>query len=160
RRSARTPRLGLGWGSPIPWGGKSGRDASSRVGARVRTRRRRATPVRRESCLVRDVWSATSRRNEDSMANGRLAEILQRHRSQVLSDWIREQTADGALRDTRIAEAELRGQCDEFLALLVRATLEAGTNVSSPAFAPVREMLERISRSRGEQGFSPSQTAV
>ncbi len=94
------------------------------------------------------------------MANGRLAEILQRHRSQVLSDWIREQTADGALRDTRIAEAELRGQCDEFLALLVRATLEAGTNVSSPAFAPVREMLERISRSRGEQGFSPSQTAV
>src|SRR5690606_7068768 len=39
-------------------------------------------------------------------------------------------------------------------------TLEAGTNVSSPAFAPVREMLERISRSRGEQGFSPSQTAV
>ncbi|MFO7177338.1 MAG: STAS domain-containing protein [Pseudomonadota bacterium] len=94
------------------------------------------------------------------MANGRLAQVLERHRAQLSSDWIREQTADGVLRDTRIDEAELRGQCDEFLALLVRATLEGGTNVSGPAFAPVRDMLERMARWRGERGFTPSQTAL
>jgi rsbT co-antagonist protein RsbR len=33
-------------------------------------------------------------------------------------------------------------------------------DITRPAFQPVVEMLEQISRSRGEQGFSPSETAM
>ena len=95
------------------------------------------------------------------MTDTRLPAILRRHQNDVLNDWIKEQTAPGALRSGLIRENELRGQCEEFLGLLVQAVQRQNTNeITAADFGPVREMLERISRSRGEQGFTPSETAM
>jgi rsbT co-antagonist protein RsbR len=59
-----------------------------------------------------------------------------------------------------ISEGELRAQAGEFLNLFRRA-LKRGDleNVESGEWAPAREMLGNLSRSRGSQGFTPSETA-
>src|SRR5262249_15938270 len=80
---------------------------------------------------------------------------------EIAAEWVKEQIAPGVIRSNLIREQELRGHCEEFLKLLAEATRKANvTEVSGTEFHPVREMLARISRSRGEQGFSASETAT
>ncbi len=91
----------------------------------------------------------------------RIHEILRKYPSELLDEWLAVMATSGVRRDALMKEAELREQCSEFLRLLTRA-VEQG-NVSDTAagpFASVREMLERLSRSRGLQGFSPAETAT
>ncbi len=91
----------------------------------------------------------------------RLASILKKHQSDILAEWIREQLAPGVARDGLIRESDLRAQCDEFLGLLVQlASRSPGDDLEAPEYAPLRAMLERLSRARGEQGFSPRETAT
>ncbi len=93
------------------------------------------------------------------MAESKLAEILTRHRADILEEWVREQTA--VIRSSLIRENELRTQCEEFVRLLTDATRTGNvTDIRAETYAPVRELLTRVSRSRGEQGFKPSETAV
>jgi len=95
------------------------------------------------------------------MPETKLPTILKRYQGDILSEWIREQTAPGVIRSTLIREGELRAQCEEFLGLLVSATQRQNvTEVGAPEFAPVRDMLDRLARSRSEQGFTPSETAT
>jgi rsbT co-antagonist protein RsbR len=56
---------------------------------------------------------------------------------------------------------ELRQQSAEFLAL-ARAAAAQGRldNPSGPEWEPVRDLLDRLSRSRAVQGFSPMETAT
>lgn len=79
----------------------------------------------------------------------------------LLDEWLREQRAAPTSRTDLITESELRQQCGEFLGLL-RAAVQGGgsTGVQAPEWAPLREMLGRVSRSRALQGFSPSETAT
>jgi rsbT co-antagonist protein RsbR len=61
-----------------------------------------------------------------------------------------------------ISDRELEAQSHEFLGLL-RAAVRDGLGVDvtgAPQWAPVRDMLAGLSRSRGLQGFSPSETAT
>jgi rsbT co-antagonist protein RsbR len=86
--------------------------------------------------------------------------ILKTYESDILDEWVREQAA--AFRSSsRIRETELRQQSAEFLSLLQQAT-QAGnvTDTQSPAFGRVREMLGDLSRTRSQQGFSPTETAM
>jgi rsbT co-antagonist protein RsbR len=89
-----------------------------------------------------------------------LPHILKTYEADLLEDWVREQVA--TFRATaKIKDGELRNQSSEFLNLLQQAT--QGGNVSdiqSPVFGRVRDMLVDVSRSRGFQGFSPSETAM
>src|SRR5262245_61973509 len=95
------------------------------------------------------------------MTETRLPAILRRHQSDILNEWIKEQTAPGIVRSGLLGEGELRGHCEEFLGLLVQAIQRQNTaDIGAVDFTGVREMLERISRSRGEQGFTPSETAI
>jgi rsbT co-antagonist protein RsbR len=58
-------------------------------------------------------------------------------------------------------EKELREQSRELLALLVPATQNGSLEqVDGTDWAPVREFLARVSRSRAQQGFSSSETAT
>jgi len=89
----------------------------------------------------------------------RIAKLIRSQEERVVRDWMREQSTraskSGVARDT-----ELRSQAQEMLRLLADA-LEGGDGVArsdSPAFAPLREMLTSLSRTRGQQGFSPSET--
>jgi len=57
--------------------------------------------------------------------------------------------------------AELREQSRRFLSLLSTAIFDGGTtDIKSPEWTGVREMLASISKSRAQQGFTVSQTAM
>ncbi|MCK6548580.1 STAS domain-containing protein [Myxococcota bacterium] len=100
-------------------------------------------------------------RTDGGLSPTNIPDILQKYESELLVEWVREQTAPGVIRDGLIKADELEGHCREFLRLLVDATRGGNVvDVGARAFASVRELLDRISRTRGEQGFSPSETAV
>jgi rsbT co-antagonist protein RsbR len=91
----------------------------------------------------------------------RLSTILRKYEHELAAEWIKEQVASGATRSSVIREADLKAQCDEFMRLLADAAKKGNlSDVSSADLTPVREMLARVSASRGEQGFTPSETAT
>ena len=86
--------------------------------------------------------------------------ILKTYEVDLLDEWLREQMSvfrAGA----RISESELRNQSREFLNLLQQATQGGSvTDIQGSSYGRVRDMLGDVSRSRGLQGFSPSETAT
>ncbi len=92
----------------------------------------------------------------------RIHEVLKKYPSELLGEWLTAMAAGGVRRDALMKEAELREQCAEFLRLLTQATEQGNFSDVNTAstFAPAREMLERLSRSRSLQGFSPAETAT
>jgi rsbT co-antagonist protein RsbR len=101
----------------------------------------------------------TSGEHAMAEAKNRLASTLRRHEARLLSDW----TGD-LLRTTRsgmIDRAELEEQARAFARLVTEVLQsDAGEDVASPAWAPVRELLSGISASRARQGFTPTETAM
>ncbi|HEY5960583.1 MAG TPA: STAS domain-containing protein [Polyangiaceae bacterium] len=90
-----------------------------------------------------------------------LPALLEKHEDALLVDWMKEQSAPGAIRDNMLQVDELRRHCQEFLRLLTTATkTRNGNDTSGQAFSPVKELLGRISSSRSEQGFTPAETAI
>jgi rsbT co-antagonist protein RsbR len=85
--------------------------------------------------------------------------ILKSYESDILEEWMREQQS-GLRSGSKIKESDLRSQSAEFLNLLQTATQSGVTDVMGPAFGRVRDLLGDVSRTRGFQGFSPSETAV
>jgi rsbT co-antagonist protein RsbR len=95
-----------------------------------------------------------------SNGTSRLPEVLASHEADLLADWMSEQLSAGGGGSNRLKEGELREQSREFLALL-RAAAQTGRldDIRGPQWDAVRNLLSNISRSRGLQGFSPSETA-
>jgi rsbT co-antagonist protein RsbR len=89
-----------------------------------------------------------------------MSDILQRDEAILGQGWIEAQTNAAGFRGDRISRTELAQQSRRFLALLKEASASGNTDVHSPAWANVREMLEDLSFSRAQQGFSPSETAA
>jgi rsbT co-antagonist protein RsbR len=89
-----------------------------------------------------------------------LPEVLANHEADLLADWIKEQSSGSPRRAGSVKDAELRDQSKEFLGLLRAAVREGhAQDIQGPGWGGVREMLVNLSRSRGLQGFSPSETA-
>ena len=90
----------------------------------------------------------------------RLPEILKKHEADILNDWQKEQAA-AVSRHGVIKESEVREQTTQFLRVL-RETIQNGSlaNISEATWDPMKEVLTGVSRSRGLQGFSPSETAM
>jgi rsbT co-antagonist protein RsbR len=86
----------------------------------------------------------------------RLPDILRKHESEILSEWLAEQ-ARAVSRDRGRDEA--KEQSKQFLSLLTQAVQDA-EDVDSAAFRDVRQLLTEISRQRGIAGFSPTETAM
>ena len=93
--------------------------------------------------------------------NGKgLPEVLANHELDILADWIKEQAAGASQRAGTIKESELRDQSKEFLSLIKAAVKDGKVNdIQGAQWSGVRGMLANLSRSRGLQGFSPSETA-
>jgi rsbT co-antagonist protein RsbR len=91
----------------------------------------------------------------------RLPQILSDHHAELLADWLREQLSAATLRPDLTSESELRQQSASFLSLFGQAVQSGNlTDIEAPEWTEVRDMLATISRSRAEQGFSPSETAT
>ena len=89
----------------------------------------------------------------------RLPDILKRYDDSILTDWLNEQKA--VLRSEAATESALREQAQRFLGLL-RDAVQSGEpgDVTGPAWAGVREMLDELSRARAVAGYTPSETAM
>lgn len=87
----------------------------------------------------------------------RVTDILQRFQPELLDAWVEVQRS-ASNQKGRLRDDDLRSQCAQFIGLLEKATQD-GDDIAGPAWAGVRELLEDMSRSRAQQGFSPSETA-
>ena len=91
----------------------------------------------------------------------RIADVDSSQQDRLLEEWLKEQMAAPTLRMDLMTEAELRQQSRQFLNLLAEG---AGSgrleDLSTPEWAPLRDLLGNIARTRATQGFSPSETAT
>jgi len=79
----------------------------------------------------------------------------------VRDGWVQAQVGGGGLRLALIAEDTLRAQCEEILGQIqLAAEKGGGRDIEGPAWGDARRSLERISQSRAQQGFTPSETAL
>ena len=85
--------------------------------------------------------------------------LLLKDEAGVLQGWLDRQMSAPGFRSDRINERELNDQSRRFLGQFRSASSE-NTDIGSPAWAGARALLEDLSRSRAEQGFSPSETAT
>jgi rsbT co-antagonist protein RsbR len=88
-----------------------------------------------------------------------MAEILSTDESSLVEDWLKQMNS-GVRRFDLIKESELRSQCALFLKLLRQGSESGGTDLEATAWSPLREMIAEITRSRAQQGFTPSETAT
>ena len=90
-----------------------------------------------------------------------LKSILKNHEAQILGDWVREQGAAVGARRDLIKESVLTEQCRDFFRALQEGLARDGAvDIARPEWAPMRNLLTTVSRTRGELGFSPSETAT
>jgi rsbT co-antagonist protein RsbR len=88
-----------------------------------------------------------------------LSEIFARHEAEVLGDWLDHMSA-ATRRTDLMKESELHAQCSRLLGLMRQALETAGPNFRSAGWDGVRGMLSDISKSRAQQGFTPTQTTM
>jgi rsbT co-antagonist protein RsbR len=87
-----------------------------------------------------------------------LGSIISQHRDAILRGWLRDMVG-ATRRSDLMKEAELEGQCQQFLSLLAQATSQS-PNSQSASYDPLRTMLAETSRTRALQGFSARETAM
>ena len=93
------------------------------------------------------------------MAETRLPEIINRHESALLKEWIRLQTE--ALSGRNLSESQLSSESRGLLSGVRDALIRGNaTDVLGPEWSQVRGLLADLSRQRALSGFTPSQTAT
>jgi rsbT co-antagonist protein RsbR len=94
--------------------------------------------------------------------NDILAGVVRESGQEVLGEWLRLQQQDLAIRKDLLKSGELEEQSREFLRALSKALAAGSVSdvLTSDAWAPVREFLNGVSRSRARQGFTPTETAT
>jgi rsbT co-antagonist protein RsbR len=94
------------------------------------------------------------------MAKSRIPSILHTYEEELLEEWMQEQLASDTWRADLLTESELRQQSAEFLGALRQAAESDNlTDIMTPQWSEVREILTDLSRSRMQQGFAASETA-
>jgi rsbT co-antagonist protein RsbR len=91
----------------------------------------------------------------------RIQEVLAKFEKDIVEDWLKEQLSALTLRKDLLSEADLRREATEFMSLL--APVVAGGNlidITAPEWAPMRDFLAGISRSRAIGNFTPTETAT
>jgi rsbT co-antagonist protein RsbR len=84
--------------------------------------------------------------------------LIMERRDEVLTAWVKEQLKQA--RPESLPAADLRAQGSEFLTLISGPEdRDSVFDQDSAAWAPARAFLADLSRTRAQQGFSPSETA-
>ncbi len=92
-------------------------------------------------------------------ATTRIPEIITRHESQILAEWLAELRAGRHQRNDLQNETDLHAQCLRLLALIRTSMQASGLDVTTDGWEDLRQMLTDISRTRAKQGFTASATA-
>ena len=87
-----------------------------------------------------------------------LAQILSANRAAILERWVENQSQ--VVGRGVISPAALSAETSEFLNLFTSAIQTGSESIQDPEWDQVRDALANISRTRAEQGFSPSETAT
>jgi rsbT co-antagonist protein RsbR len=92
----------------------------------------------------------------------RIIQILKTAQVQLLADWVKALKAVASPSAKNLmSDPELQAQCQEFISLLADGLLAGNLDdIHAESWTPTRDFLAGISRSRGRQGFSPSETAT
>ena len=88
-----------------------------------------------------------------------LASLVQDRRTEILARWRELLMATGG-GGGRIKDAELQKQCRDFLNALAKVLGAEGSTAADEGLAAARDLLAEVSRSRANQGFTPSETAT
>ena len=89
-----------------------------------------------------------------------IVSLIERHYQRLLTDWLAYQRSDSSLRDVQ-KESETNDLARRFLDQLLRsAAISQMDDITGTEWAPMRGLLEDLSRARVVQGFSPSETAI
>jgi rsbT co-antagonist protein RsbR len=88
-----------------------------------------------------------------------LTKIISQNQEGILAEWLREMSG-ATRRSDLIKESDLHAQCSHFLHLMQSALEAGGTNLQATAWDGVRTLLGEISKTRAQQGFTPSETAM
>jgi rsbT co-antagonist protein RsbR len=87
----------------------------------------------------------------------RLPAIMSESATVLIADWLAKLNASP---DPRLRAPELESQCDSIVKRLAQACRDGNvTDTDGPSFAPLREILADLSRTRALAGFSPTETA-
>jgi|SRR3954451_5627218 len=89
-----------------------------------------------------------------------LIDLLESDEPAILQRWMEHHLSAGSYRPDRISRAELQEHSTQFLSALRRALASGTADIYGADWAAVRHVLETLSASRAEQGFSPSETAM
>lgn len=91
----------------------------------------------------------------------RVPELVKDNEQEILTEWIADQARTAPRTRMLMKEDALREQSREFLQLFAAGLQqENGTDPASTHWSSMREFLASVSRSRGQQGFSPAETAT
>lgn len=93
--------------------------------------------------------------------NNSITGTLRQKKNQILFLWMRNQLADGGLRDDLMSNDDLRTQSAEFLnCLFDTVTDDALATPDPPSLTPLIDQLTSVSMSRARQGFTPRETGT
>ena len=93
--------------------------------------------------------------NEQSV----LHDLVTRNEAEILQRWVDRQLSATSFRPDRISKMELSDQSRRFLSLFRQSLSSGSPDIQSPAWTNTRDLLEDLSVSRAQQGFSPTETA-
>lgn len=96
----------------------------------------------------------------DGEQGSELASLISRNEQNILPEWMDLQKAGGLLNTGRITEGELQAQSKNFLGLLRDAGGRGGSDSGHAGYEPVKTNLAQLSKSRAQQGFTPTETAT
>jgi rsbT co-antagonist protein RsbR len=94
-------------------------------------------------------------------ASNKLIEILEKHEADIRSEWLARQKASSGYRPDLISESEIADESRRFLRVLLQTLRRTVSDeIAGAEWQELREVLDGLSRSRAQQGFSPSETAL
>lgn len=93
--------------------------------------------------------------------NIKIVEVIVNNKKEIYEDWIKSQLASENLREDLITVEELKIQSKEFLDELIKSLIiDNSADNESYDYSRLKDILNEISESRAQQGFTPSETAT
>lgn len=93
--------------------------------------------------------------------NNALADLLLKNQKEILEQWMKNQLSNSTLREDLMSNENLRQQSQELLDLFLKAVKKGNyDDLNTREYEGIIELLQGISISRAQQGYSPKETAV